>query len=285
MVQQMRKSYGNISHRQGEFMRISGWAMACAALAATGVACNNQQTGLPTGGTGVTLGNPDSLGYVLLPGGPGQPAGVILTWAPASDPNVSNYIVLARDSTDSAATWGALAYTGADVYFDPGVFAQYKIASQDQYGDVSSGTTPVTVDTNSPVPAPAGVTGAGIDSGVKLTWSSSARLAHAQQFAYYRVYSEQATTSNNTSTCPAGAASFGLEGSTVSENFVVTGLANGAAWCYAITSVTQLGQESALSQWTIVTPSAAGGGFDVVAGNGVTVVVHKAHHVGFARIR
>src|SRR5581483_4568828 len=102
-------------------------------------------------------------------------------------------------------SWGALAYTGSTVYFDPGVFVQYKVASEDQYGDVSSGTTPVTVDTTSPVGAPSGLTGTGIDSGAKLSWSSSVRTANPQQFAYYKVYSEQASTSNNTTSCPAGA--------------------------------------------------------------------------------
>lgn len=247
------------------------WSWVAVALAAALAACSNNNLTGPV--PQVTLGNPDSLTYVLLPAAPGTPLGVLLSWVPATDPNVTDYVVYVRDS--SAGTWGVLAYTGTTTYFDSRPGAQYYVASEDQVGDISSGTSPITVDTAPPLGPPGGLAGTGIDSGAKLTWSDSVRLNSKTLFSYYRVYSEPATVSGGTNSCPTGSSAFGLEGTTVSENFVVTGIANGTPVCYAVTSVTGIGQESALSAWLIVTPSASGGGFDIASHPGVTVVLHR----------
>ncbi len=246
------------------------------AAAATLGACS-QSTTNPV--SNVNLGNPDSLSYVLLPGAPAQPQGVMLTWVAATDPNVTNYVVYGR--ADSAASWGIIAYTGETEYFDLQPAQQYYISSEDGSGDISSGTTAITVDTNPPMPPPGGLTGTGLDSGSALSWSDSVRVDHSTIFNYYRVYSEAASGA----TCPTAGAGFGLEGTTVSEDFVVTGIANGTAECYGVTSVSQLGQESVLSPWVLVTPSSGGGGFDITAHPNATVVMHhsRAGRLGKAR--
>src|SRR5262249_50167926 len=151
---------------------------------------------------------------------------------------------------------------------------QYYVASEDANGDISSGTSPITVNTQQVLPAPDGLTPTAIDSGVKLTWSADARLSDPAKFAYYRVYSEPAVVTGGTASCPTGAAGFGLEGSTVSEGYVVTGLANGSTWCFGVTTVAVLGQESTLTPWVTSSPDASGGSFDVTSSL-ITVGVHK----------
>jgi hypothetical protein len=247
------------------------WCVGVVSVA-TLAACSNY------GSTGpvqqVNLGNPDSLSYVLLPGAPAQPSGVLLTWVAATDPNVSSYVIYGR--ADSTASWGVVAYTGQTTFFDAFPQPQYYVASEDNLGDISSGTATLAVDTTPPMGAPGHLTGVALDSGAKLSWSDSVRLANASIFSYYRVYSEAATVSGPDTTCASGAPSFALEGTTVSENFVVTGIANGTPVCYGATSVETLGQESALSAWIVVTPSSSGGSFDIRAHPGTTVVVHRA---------
>ena len=145
--------------------------------------------------------------------------------------------------------------TAGTEYFDVQPLGQYYVASEDQEGDISSGTSTISVDTVPPVPAPSGLTGTPLDSGVALTWSNSVRLANTSIFSYYRVYSEQPSGSS----CPAAGSGFGLEGTSVSEDFVVTGIANGTPVCYGVTTVSMKGQESALSpgSWRL-RPRAAG---------------------------
>ncbi len=246
------------------------------AAAATLGACS-QSTTNPV--SNVDLGNPDSLQYVLLPGAPLQPEGVMLTWVAATDPNVESYFVYGR--ADSAASWAIVAQTAETEYFDVQPALQYYVASVDGSGDISSGTATITIDTTPPMPAPGGLSGVGLDSGTALTWNDSVRVDHSTIFNYYRVYSETASGSS----CPTAGAGFGLEGTTVSENFVVTGIANDTPVCYGVTTVSQLGQESALSPWVVVTPSSTGGSFDIVAHPNATVVVHHARAGRSGKVR
>jgi hypothetical protein len=248
----------------------SGAAIACAAFLA---ACASSAPTSSTGGT--TLGNPGALTYVLLPGSPGQPAGTLLNWVAATDPNVAGYLVYARQN--STASWVTLAITGATTYYDAEtVFTQYYIASEDAEGDISSGTAVITVTYSPTIAAPDSLVGTPFDSAAKLHWSADQRLANPGIFAYYRVYSEPAVVAGGDTTCTTANPGFGLEGTTVSEDFVVTGIANGAPVCYGVTTVAQLGQESLLSAWVIVTPNGADGSFDIAMAPRATVVRHRA---------
>ena len=78
-----------------------------------------------------------------------------------------------------------------------------------------------------------------------------------------------------TATCGTPGPGFAVEGSTVSEEFVVTGLANGTTWCYAVTTVTQDGHESVLSSWSTDTPTLAAGPFAVSMAPNATVIRHN----------
>ena len=90
-------------------MSTRGWSLAAMALVVAGVAaCSNNNDNISA--PAESLGNPDSLTYLLLPGGPDAPNGILLSWAPATDPNVTNYIVLAS-TVDSQADFGELGTT------------------------------------------------------------------------------------------------------------------------------------------------------------------------------
>jgi hypothetical protein len=223
----------------------SGAAIACAALVA---ACASSAPTASTGGGNGALGNPDSLAYLLLPGGPAQPAGVVLTWAPASDPNVAAYVIYGRAA--STSTWSALAITGGLSFFDNQTgFAQYYVASEDGSGNVSTGTPAITVNYNPTIGAPDSLTGAAFDGAVALHWGAGQRHADSTIFSNYRVYSELAQVTGATTTCPATSSSFGLEGTTVSEDFVVTGLTNGTPWCYGARGRSRLGKRPEPASW------------------------------------
>jgi hypothetical protein len=248
------------------------WSGAAVVVAIAAACSNNNRVTGPV----VTLGNPDSLTYLLLPGAPDRPNGVLLSWVPATDPNVTNYVVYARDT----GTFGVVGTTISNSFHDAGVppFHQYYVASEDQFGDISSGTASVTIDTAPPLPPPGTVVAAGIDSGSKLHWSTDARLVNPALFSHYRVYSETAAISGSSASCPTVGPDFAEEGTSVSEDFVVTGLANGVAWCYGVTTVTLDGHESVLSGWAMDTTNASGGTFDVASAPRTTVVVHQYRH-------
>jgi hypothetical protein len=254
-------------------MRIAQSTCAVSLLAALALGCSN---GVDNISTTVTLGNPDSLRYLLFPSqslDPGVPAGVLLTWGAASDPNVTYYVV---NAAQVGGSFSEIAQTGETSYFVPGTPAnQYSIQSADNNGDLSSGTPPITVVTTQVLPPPDGLAEDSLNGGVALTWSADARLSNPSEFGYYRVYSEPAVVTGGTANCPAGAEGFVLEGSTVSEGYVVEGLTNGTTYCFGVTTVATLGQESGLSSWVVATPSASGPSFDRTSSPRMTVGVHR----------
>jgi len=258
-------------------------------------ACDNSK-----GSTGpnYTLANPDSLTYQLAFGDSrsavdpeGIPPGVILSWIPPADSNVAAYIVFGRDSTNTNASWYTRAITTSSTFHDAApVQLQYYVASQDIYGDQSSGTPPITINFADSVQTPGDVRGTAYNGAVTVGWDSIAQVGvNASRFEYYRVYSEPATaTSDSTATCDSTAVS--LEGTTVSTAFVITGLPNGVFTCYGVTSVSQSGLESQFSPFIALEPEASDSTFTadkVVAGTRVVVeqrrrlkgrVLHGALH-------
>jgi hypothetical protein len=246
-------------------------AMGLVVAAVAACSSNNNNISAPA----EALGNPDSLTYLLLPGGPDAPNGILLSWAPSTDPNVTNYVVLAS-TIDSTADFGVLGSTLSTSFHQAGTpLPFFFVASEDQFGDISSGTPVITIDTAPPLPPPNTITATGFDSASEVTWSPNARLQNPSLFAYYRVYSEPAVVSGSTGTCETPGPGFAVEGSTVSEDFVVTGLANGTMWCYAVTTVTQDGHESVLSSWATDTPTLGAGPFAVSMAPRATIILHN----------
>jgi hypothetical protein len=195
--------------------------------------------GTPSG----ALGAPTSLSYQLLPSGdPDAPDGVLLRWAEPNDDRVNAYAIYSRGSTGAA--WSRRATTTSATFHDSGIpHLQYYVAAEDEDGDESASSNVVTIDERNRLAAPLSLGSISLDRAVQLQWAANARNANPTQFDTYRVYSS--TYDLDTGVCSD--ANWVLEGSTVSEDFLVTGLTNGSPLCFSVSSVSRDGHESAWS--------------------------------------
>jgi len=215
---------------------------ACAAVAVLLSACADTYTTEPGGSDGGSeLGTPSNLSYQLLPSGdPTLPDGVLLRWTDADDSRVSDYVIYSRAS--STASWSLRGTTTSNTFHDAGVpHLQYYVTAEDDAGRESRGSNTVTIDERNRLPAPAVLTSISLDRAIQLAWSDNGRKTDPTGFDYYRVYS----TPYSLDSGKCDDASWVLEGSTVSEDFLVTGLANGAPRCFDVSTVSLDGHESA----------------------------------------
>lgn len=195
------------------------------------------------------LRDPLDLQYRLVPSGdPSAPDGILLNWTEPSDGRITNYVVYSRGST--TASWSRRAETSSPTFHDSGIpHLQYFVASQDAAGNESAGSNVVTVDERNRLPAPPGVRATSLDRAIQLAWQPGARLAEPSLFDYYRVYSTPASANGVCS-----ATNWVLEGTTVSEDFLATGLVNGASRCFSVSTVSIDGHESLWSASWLDTP-------------------------------
>ena len=194
----------------------------------------------------VPLPTPTGLTYEIVPSGdPANPVGIILRWDPTTDTRVVAYNVYSRSST--AASWGLRATTTSASFSDLGnPDAQYAVTATDGVSLESSLSAPVTIDPSNQLDAPLGLVPVSLDQAIQLSWQPNARAgAAASLFSYYRVYSTDYQIGTNTCT-----SSWVLEGTTVSEDFIASGLVNGVSRCYAVSAVSIDGHES---QWSVPT--------------------------------
>ncbi len=200
---------------------------------------------------------PANLSYELVPSGePGNPVGVLLRWDPPAVSGTAQYNVYSS-STDVGGLVLRATTTSASFY-DLGVpDVTYAVTAVDAYGTESAISNTVTVVLTSVLPAPTGLNSIALNGGAQLYWDANARLAAPSQFSYYRVYSTSYDPAHNL----CGTQWF-LEGTTVSEDFVSTGLPNGTPFCFDVSAITVTGQES---QWAI--PTAATPSPDVATAN------------------
>lgn len=198
------------------------------------------------------LDAPSDLRYELIPSGnPDAPSGVLLTWAEPNDSRVTNYVVYSRAS--SSASWSRRAETTSSSFHDVGIpDLQYEVTSEDRAGAESGPSNTITVDERNQMAAPAALSAITLSRAVQLQWSASARLAEPSLFAYYRVYSAVYDQVNHR--CPTSLYDWMLEGTTVSEDFLSTGLTNGVSICFAVTTVSYDGHESLWSDVWMDTP-------------------------------
>ena len=187
-----------------------------------------------------TLGAPSSLSYELIPSTDRDlTSGVLLTWDEPNDSRVANYVVYSRASTSDA--WGRRGETTSNTFHDAGVpHLQYYVTSEDASGDESAPSNTVTIDASNELPALDTVMSVSLDNAVQLSWPATVRLANPSTFSYYRVYST--TADINTWTCDN--TRWALEGTTISEDFISSGLANGVPLCFAVTVMSLDGHES-----------------------------------------
>ena len=197
------------------------------------------------------LGAPTNLTYALIPSGdPDRPDGVLLRWDEPNDDRVTNYVIYSRGSTGDA--WSRRGATTSNTFHDGGIpHLQYYVTAEDEVGE-SRGSNAVTIDERNRLPAPATLLSVSLDKAVQLSWSANARTTPggATLFSEYRVYS----TNYDLDDDECIDADWVLEGSTVSEDFLVTGIANGAPRCFAVSTVSRDGHESAWSNARADTP-------------------------------
>jgi hypothetical protein len=89
-----------------------------------------------------------------------------------------------------------------------------------------------------------------LNTAVQLSWDANARVNDPNRFSHYNVYSTSYDLDN--STCDSGG--WALEGTSVSEDFLVSGLTNGVPLCFAVSSVSTGGDESDVSAYVNDTP-------------------------------
>jgi len=220
-----------------------------AGVAAMAVACSNNDT--TTSGSGVTLQSPDSLTYQLT----AVPAGVLLSWmAPADSSLVSAFAVYGRDSSLTNTSWNQIAITvSSSFHLTAPIDTEYYVTSEDVYGDQSAPSATLVINYGDSVQTPGDLRGTPYNGAVTVGWDSIAQVGYnASRFQYYNVYSMPYTGSACDTT------SLSIEGTTVSTAFVITGLTDGVARCYTVTSVSLSGEESPFgSPFVTLTPSSS----------------------------
>lgn len=206
----------------------------------TAVACQNNTT---TTGVLPLPPAPQNLSYTLdASGNATSPAGILLFWSDVQDPNLQSYRIYSRDSSTTA--FGLRGETTSNTFHDNGrPAAQYFVTSVNIDGGESGASNTVSINEFLQIRAPSALSGITLDSAIHLDWSDTPDLA---RFKWYRVYSSAYT--GGTNPC----ASWVLEGTTVSHEFLASQLANGVTRCFDVSAVDTLGYESlwAPGPWT-----------------------------------
>lgn len=208
-------------------------------------------------GNNFNLTPPSNLTYQLIPSGNAdQPEGIDLRWDPVNDPNIADYAVFSRASASDQ--WSLRAQTTSPSFEDLGQpDLQYYVASEAADGSMSVPSNVVTVDNTNKLPPPEDLAAIALDQAVQLSWSPNARLSNPSAFSYYRVYSTVYHASQNL--CDT---QWVLEGTTVSEDFIASGLPNGQPRCFDVSAISIDGHESDWPTPVAIAPSASAG--DVV---------------------
>lgn len=196
------------------------------------------------------LGAPGALRYTLEPSGdPAAPEGILLRWDASTDTRVANYVVYSRASTTNA--WSRRAETTSPSFHDTGSpDLQYYVTAQDAGGGESARSNVITVDEGNRLPTPGALATVTLNRAIQLSWSPNARQGNPTRFSYYRVYS----TAYDLDAAGCDNLHWVLEGTTVSEDFLATGLTNGVPRCFAVSTVSRDGHESAFTQPRADTP-------------------------------
>jgi hypothetical protein len=188
--------------------------------------------------------NPDApanLTYELIPSGdPNAPSGVLLTWDLPRSGRANSFNVYARNS--SAAQWDLRATTTSPTFHDSGIpEAQYYVSTRDGDGNEIAQSAVLTIVLGPTLPAPLGLTSISLNAAVHLAWQSNAVDAAHGTFDHYRVYSTDYDGSRGVCTT-----NWVVEGTTVSDGFLVGNLTNGVSRCFTVSAISRDGHES---QW------------------------------------
>jgi len=210
------------------------------------VACQNSTDPsgtLPPG----TLAPPQNLAYELDPSGdPNRPAGIRLAWDDVLSSDLASYRIYSRGSTGSS--YLLRGETTSNTFHDNGVpHLQYYVTAVDVGGGESNGSNVITVDERLQLPAPDTLGSISLNRAIHLGWADNA--AQSTRFKWYRVYS--ASYNLDTGFCGTD---WVLEGTTVSNEFLATLLANGTPRCFGASAISIEGYESLWSPLRQDTP-------------------------------
>jgi hypothetical protein len=196
-------------------------------------ACQNNTVSTGTG----TLPPPQNLAYELDPSGdPNSPAGIRLAWDDVQSTDLASYRVYSRGST--SGSFLLRGETTSNTFHDNGVpHLQYYVTAVDGGGGESDPSNTITVDERLQLPAPDTIGSISLNQAIHLGWADNA--AQSARFKWYRVYS--ASYNLDTGFCGTD---WVLEGTTVSNEFLATLLANGTPRCFGASAISTEGYES-----------------------------------------
>jgi hypothetical protein len=212
-------------------------------LGAVSFACNSDTILAPLTPT------PENLGYELEPSGdPDEPMGILLFWDPVTSPDLLVYRVYSRP--DPGAAWGLRGETTSITFHDNGIpDLEYHVVSVDLNGVESPPSVSVVIDERLRLQAPAWIQSTSLNGALHVAWADNAFEMEPSGFKQYRLYS--AFYDLDTGFC---ADDWGLEGTTVAPEFLVSAINNGEPLCVAVTAESIEGYESMWSPIRADTP-------------------------------
>jgi hypothetical protein len=200
----------------------------------------------------VLVGNPPqapaNLFYVLEPSGDAAtPAGVLLRWDPSPSANLAFYRIYSRPGT--SGSYDLRGETTSITFHDTGVpDGSYAVSAVGTEGG-ESGLIEVVIDERFRLQAPNSLASTSLDGAIHLAWADNAFLSDPEGFKQYRVYSTLYSLDDNL--CDA---TWSLEGTTVSPEFLAGALQNGVPRCFGVSAESIEGWESVWSPIRADTP-------------------------------
>jgi len=212
-------------------------------MVAVAVACNDNQAPSPL------LPAPQNLFYELeASGNPDAPLGILLFWDHIDNANLYAYRVYSR-ATDTEP-FGLRGETSSPSFHDSGdPDLEYYVVAVDINGLESEPSNSIVVDERLRLQAPDWIQSTSLNGAIYLSWADNPYQTEPGAFKQYRVYS--ATYSLDTGLCGA---TWILEGTTLSPEFLAGALPNGMPRCFGISAESIEGYESLWSPIRADTP-------------------------------
>lgn len=192
---------------------------------------------------------PTNLIYQLEPSGdPETPAGLILSWDPLTNASLAVYRVYSRGQ--DGVEYDLRGETTSPTFHDAGVpDLDYFVVGVDAAGNEGVPSEAVRVDERLRLETPAWLSSTTLDGAIHLYWSDNPYQNQPDGFKQYRVYSASYSLDQNE--CGA---SWSLEGTTISPEFLAGALTNGVSRCFGVSSESIEGWESLWSDLIADTP-------------------------------
>ena len=192
---------------------------------------------------------PQNLFYQLeASGDPDAPLGILLFWDHMTDPNLYAYRIYSRAT--ASEPWGLRGETTSPTFHDGGdPDLEYYVVAVNVSGIESEPSNSIVVDERLRLEAPAWIESISLNGAIHLAWSDNPYETEPNAFKQYRVYS--AAYSIDTGLCNE---LWGLEGTTISPEFLAAALPNGQPRCFGISAESIEGYESLWSPIRADTP-------------------------------